>query len=186
MKNLLGKKYLILALLLAMMAPLSVSAAGKLPPQAGDKEIQIHINGKLQDIPEDMGNAYLDTETERVMVPLRYIVEELHAIVQFAPKTETQEAEVVVGDLQKFVRMKIGSNVAEIRDDGAEEARNVTIDAPAILYDERTYVPIRFVSEVMGLQVEWKDEGLGKVIITGELTKKETKEEAKIDELLNR
>ena len=39
------------------------------------------------------------------------------------------------------------------------------LDAPAFLENDRTYTPVRFISEHLGADVEWDEAGL-KVIIT--------------------
>ena len=50
------------------------------------------------------------------------------------------------------IEIKIGSNVAYIN---SEEK---TLDSPAFIENDRTYVPVRFISEAFGAKVEWDAE----------------------------
>ena len=61
----------------------------------------------------------------------------------------------------KNITLKIGSNY--VMADGEE----YQIDAPAVIKNNRTFVPARFVSEHLGASVEWVD-ALKKVIIHSE------------------
>ncbi len=69
--------------IMSIVLSTSVFAAGKLPKEAADKDINIYINNSIQNIPEDMGKAYLDKTNNRVMVPVRYITENLGANINF-------------------------------------------------------------------------------------------------------
>jgi hypothetical protein len=57
------------------------------------------------------------------------------------------------------VRMQIDNSTARIND------RIVTLDAPPKIINNRTFVPIRFISEAFGAKVDW-DSGLRMVTIT--------------------
>ncbi|WBW50454.1 copper amine oxidase N-terminal domain-containing protein [Peptoniphilus equinus] len=160
------------------LMPSFVSAVGQLPETASKRAVEITINGALKTIPEVMGDGYIDAETNRVMVPVRYISEELGCIVNFMPATDSQKAGFLVGFKGTIIRMTIGEDHATISKDNHEEV--VPLDAPAVLYDSRSYVPLRFISEAMGLDVAWNGDGdAGKVSITGQMElKKEGQQEA--------
>lgn len=163
------KKSLVAAtLMVSLLTPVVSQAAGSIPKVASAKPVEIYINGQVQNIPDNMGKAYLDSSNGRVMIPLRYVAETMNCVVNYVPKTATQEAGFLIGNRKLFVQMNIGSHDAILRDN--ETSKTVTVDSPAIVYDERSYVPVRFISEVLGLKVDWKEENnLGKVLITGSL-----------------
>ena len=154
------KKFKKLAIvgIMSMVLSTSVFAAGKLPKDALDKNINIYINNNLQSIPEDMGRAYLDKNTNRVMVPIRYISENLGAQINFYQRKETNTSGILIGAIDVLVELDINSTKAKLNLGGEDSV--VNLDSPAILYDGRTYVPIRFISETLGLNVDWKDDSV--------------------------
>ncbi len=135
----------------------SVFAAGKLPKEASDTKINIYINNEMQNIPEEMGRAYFDKTTNRVMVPARYISENLGATIQFYTRKENNKNGIFIGNVYGVIELDIGSNVATISSADNSNVEKKELDAPAILYDARTYVPLRFISEAMNMEVDWKD-----------------------------
>lgn len=81
----------------------------------------------------------------RVMLPLRAIFEALDASVDWDRKKQTVTA--IKGDTT--VVLKIKSRVAIINN------QTVTLDVPAQILGGRTMVPVRFVSEALGQDVDW-------------------------------
>ncbi|NPV90756.1 MAG: copper amine oxidase N-terminal domain-containing protein [Firmicutes bacterium] len=79
------------------------------------------------------------------MVPMRVIFEALGATVQWddATKTVTATKDATV------IKLTIGSETAYKNDE------SVSLDAPGMIVDDRTLVPLRFVSEALGAQVAW-------------------------------
>ncbi|MGQ9730402.1 MAG: copper amine oxidase N-terminal domain-containing protein [Candidatus Zipacnadales bacterium] len=81
----------------------------------------------------------------RVLAGLRDIFEALGAKIRWdsvsRTVTATQGSTVVV--------ITINSNVAYV------DGRAVTLDVPAQIINEYTYVPLRFVAEATGAQVQW-------------------------------
>ena len=154
------KKFKKLAIvgIMSMLLSTSVFAAGKLPKDALDKNVNIYINNNLQNIPEDMGRAYLDKNTNRVMVPIRYISENLGAQINFYQRKETNTSGILIGAIDVLVELDINSTKAKLNLGGEDSV--VNLDSPVILYDGRTYVPIRFISETLGLNVDWKDDSV--------------------------
>lgn len=144
--------------IMTMLLTTSVFAAGKLPKEASDKNINIYINDNIQTIPEDMGKAYLDKTNDRVMVPIRYISENLGANINFYQRKGTNTSGILIGAIDVLVELDINSTKAKINNGGVDSV--VNLDSPAILFDGRTYVPIRFVSETLGLYVDWKNDSV--------------------------
>ncbi|MDU7115117.1 MAG: copper amine oxidase N-terminal domain-containing protein [Peptoniphilus harei] len=153
--------------LMTMVLSTSVFAAGKLPKDASDKNIDIFINDTVQTIPQEMGRAYFDKKTNRVMVPIRYISENLGAQINFYERNENNTRGVLIGAIDVLVELDIKSTKAKVNKAGNESI--IELDSPAILYDGRTYVPIRFISETLGLSVDWKDNS---VYISGQFKTK--------------
>lgn len=160
------KKIAVLGLM-TMVLSTSVFAAGKLPKDASDKNIDIFINDAVQTIPQEMGRAYFDKKTNRVMVPIRYISENLGAQINFFERNENNTRGVLIGAIDVLVELDINSTKAKVNKAGNESI--IELDSPAILYDGRTYVPIRFISETLGLSVDWKDNS---VYISGQFKTK--------------
>lgn len=160
------KKIAVLGLM-TMVLSTSVFATGKLPKDASDKNIDIFINDAVQTIPQEMGRAYFDKKTNRVMVPIRYISENLGAQINFYERNENNTRGVLIGAIDVLVELDINSTKAKVNKAGNESI--IELDSPAILYDGRTYVPIRFISETLGLSVDWKDNS---VYISGQFKTK--------------
>ncbi|MGI5950108.1 MAG: copper amine oxidase N-terminal domain-containing protein [Peptoniphilus sp.] len=147
------KSFAILTVFLAALN-MNIFAAGKLPKEASDTKVNISINDVMQNIPEDMGRAYIDKNTDRVMVPARYISENLGSTIRFSVSKDNKQG-IFIGGIYNVIQLEIGSNVATISSTDGKESNTKELDAPAILYDGRTYVPIRFISEAMGMEVDW-------------------------------
>ncbi len=91
---------------------------------------------------------------DRVLVPMRGIFEALGADVTWDDATQT-----VTGVKDgKTITLTIGDTNATV--DGAA----TVLDVPAQLVNDRTMVPVRFISESLGTEVRWNDT-LQKVII---------------------
>ena len=88
-------------------------------------------------------------ESGRTLVPLRAIFEALNATVEWDGYTNT----VTATKGEKIIKLQIGNNVALI--DGKEKA----LDIAAKIVNNRTFVPLRFVSESLGAFCEmvWRD-----------------------------
>jgi len=82
----------------------------------------------------------------RVFVPLRGVFEDLGAYVKW--NTATQTIDATKGDTQ--VRLQIGNSMASVN------GRNVALDVPPSIIGGSTMVPLRFVSEALGADVDWQ------------------------------
>lgn len=129
---------------------------------------------------------YIDANSGRTLVPLRFISESLGYIVRWDGEEKAagiyNKVEMITIDRSddsieyfwsqstyKFIKLRIGSNVADICDEYiiGEYVRKeeVTIEQAPTIKDGRTMLPVRFVSEQMGLNVEW-DGKTQKITIT--------------------
>lgn len=81
----------------------------------------------------------------RTMVPLRFISEALGAKVEW--EQVTKGITITLGDT--VIAMQVGSTTVMVN------GKSYTIDAPPVIKNSRTFVPIRFISEILGAKVEW-------------------------------
>jgi hypothetical protein len=81
----------------------------------------------------------------RVLVPLRGVLEKMGATVEWDPQDQMVRADK---DGTK-VRLHIGERQASVN------GQTVTLDVPAQIIDGSTMVPLRFVGEAIGEQVQW-------------------------------
>lgn len=93
----------------------------------------------------------------RTQVPVRFIAEQLGCEVLW--EVNNLHNTVTIKKDQTTINLKIGEKVAYLN--GKAQA----IDTAAFIKDGRTFVPVRFVSEILGAQVDWDGAG-NKVIIT--------------------
>lgn len=87
-------------------------------------------------------------EDGRILLPLRQVFEALGAKVDWNAESNTVTAER--NDIS--VSLTVGSDKMMVN------GNEVTIDVPAKIFDGRTLIPIRAVSEAFGLEVSWYDE----------------------------
>lgn len=125
-------------------------------------------NGEVYDLV--VNNQLLDPPlspiifNDRALVPVREIFEEVGATVNYINDTQTIE---VVGD-NSYVELKINDNVAYINGDKTNIPDNVVPKLISKVGGEtKTMVPVRFISENIGLDVEF-DSNDGAIIIDSE------------------
>lgn len=106
------------------------------------QDIKVSLNGKYVQFDEK------PTIVEnRTIVPMRAIFEALGAKVEWDEKTRT----VTCSKENTRVALQIGSKRAYVNN------RLVILDAAAIIINGRTFVPVRFISESLGANVDWND-----------------------------
>ena len=109
-------------------------------------------------------SVYLDNEklefdvnpkivNDRTMVPMRIIFEKLGAEVTWDESTKTAHAFTYNYDIARGVSITIGApNMRDAYD------TSIKLDAPAIIDNGRTLVPLRAISEAFGCTVQWNAE----------------------------
>lgn len=112
--------------------------------------VYVQLNGEIIDFTDSNGNR-VDAQivNNRTMVPLRKIFELLGATVEWDNNTRTASAQK--DDIS--IKLQIDNSIAEVSIDG--EVRKVELDSKPILINDRTMVPLRFISESLGKQVAW-------------------------------
>lgn len=105
-----------------------------------ERPITVYIDGL---------DLYFDAEpkivNDRTMVPMRKIFEALGSDVSW----DNQSRKVTAIKENTKIELSIGSNAAFIN------GKAITLDAPAIIENNRTLVPLRFVSEALDCDVKW-------------------------------
>ena len=105
-----------------------------------DDAIKIYVNG-----------AHINSDTnpvlvnDRTMVPIRAIAEKLGYSVSWFQEYQT----VSMQKGSDLVQLSIGSNSLY------HNSYNIIIDVAPLIYEDRTYLPVRAVTEAMGCEVEW-------------------------------
>jgi hypothetical protein len=85
----------------------------------------------------------------RILVPVASLSKELGATSEWVANTKSVVITLPEKDKTKIIYFKIGQASALV--DGIE----VKLDAAAAIYQNRTYIPLRFVSENFGAVVKW-------------------------------
>lgn len=94
----------------------------------------------------DPAFAFVDRDTNRAYVPIRFIAERLGADVTWKGDTQT----IIFTKAGLDVQLVVGQKQLTVNQ------MTKTIDAPAFVRGNRTYVPVRVISEAFGAQVFWK------------------------------
>ena len=95
-------------------------------------------------------------ENDRTLVPMRFLFEQLGDSVAWDEETQT----VTASNESNTVTFSIGSRIAEVNN------APITMDVPAQLIGDKTYVPLRFLSENLGYTVSWDEETRTASVIT--------------------
>jgi len=82
----------------------------------------------------------------RTLVPLRAIIEGLGGTIKWF--AETRSVEVLLNG--RDLKLQIGNRTAVV------DSEAVTMDVPAVIMNGRTVLPVRFVAEHLGAQVDWE------------------------------
>jgi hypothetical protein len=140
-------------------APVSLAPDNSAEARPGaPKMVRLYSWGpwwRTNDVPSIPGGEPVPfTENGRTMVPLRFLGEQLGAVVRF----DSAKKEVTVTKGTVTIQLRLGEKAARISQEGAVP-RIVALDVPARAARGRTVVPLRFVSEALGATVIWTKDG---------------------------
>lgn len=127
----------ILVVLLTLVVAMPILAAGVM---------RVVVNGNRVAFPD--AQPYMDANN-RVLIPVRFVSEELGAKVSWNKETET----VTIVDGNNTVALVVGQKQMKVN--GVTKQ----LDTKAIIKNTRTFVPLRFISEALGATVEWDSKG---------------------------
>ena len=114
----------------------------------GSSVLAVKYNGEAVVFPD--AQPFID-ENDRTLIPVRFVAETMGAEVSW-----DQEAQTAVIEQEGVkILVPIGSDTLSV----AQEDGNSTVqmDTAAIIREDRTYVPIRFVAETLGAWVSYSD-----------------------------
>lgn len=114
--------------------------------------VEVKVGGK--EIAFEGALPYIDS-SNRTMVPVRFIVEEFGATVEW----DAVLREVHIFSGTDTITLKIDSDI--IRVNGIEKK----MDTKAVILNDRTYVPLRFVTENLGKEIIWERNAAGVMVI---------------------
>ena len=90
---------------------------------------------------------------DRAIVPVRAVAEALGAKVSYDAQTKN----ITISKNGNTIEMTVGADKAHITYyDGAEY--EATLDCPSMIINDRTLVPVRFISEAFNKTVEWQSD----------------------------
>ncbi|MGG1669979.1 copper amine oxidase N-terminal domain-containing protein [Paenibacillus sp. NRS-1783] len=101
--------------------------------------VKVTVDAKAVSFPD----AKPYTESSRVLIPVRFVSQALGGTVDYKNKT------VSIKQGGKMVSMKVNGTKVSVG------GKTVTLDVPVRVKENRTYVPLRFVSEALGASVDW-------------------------------
>lgn len=107
-----------------------------------DGAVRVKVDGKIVEFPDVQ--PFID-ESNRTQVPVRFVSEALGAKVTWDGKLRV----VTIKKGTDTIVLRIGENRA------VKNTTEYTLDTKAIIKFDRTFVPLRFVSEVLGANVKW-------------------------------
>ena len=119
------------------LSPLSIVQT-ELKMTLGKTEYTLGGEQKTMDVAPIIANA-------RTMLPVRYVAEALGASIAWDGATST--ATVKTADTE--IKITVGAAEALVN------GQAVTLDSPAFIESDRTYMPVRFVAETLGATVAW-------------------------------
>ncbi len=104
------------------------------------------VNGEERDIDPEGGTAPVII-SGRTLVPIRAIIENMGGTVEW--KGETRESILTYGE--DVIRLTIDSQTAYLNDNAS------TLDTAPTIINGRTMLPIRFIAESFGFNVDWNE-----------------------------
>lgn len=153
-----GKKAarMFISLLALLSLAVLLLPSSNAPARAEQPDIKIEINGQAAVFTD--AEPYIDANS-RTMVPVRFISENLGANVDWDQETRT----VTVTRDDLVIRLRVGSDLIYIN------ASQKQMDTQMVFNEKysRNYVPLRFVSENLGAELDWeRREGVMQIWIT--------------------
>ena len=141
------KKFILGLSLLALAIPTFVFA---------NSDIRLWVKGKI--VNSDVA-PYISED--RTMVPIRVISENLGKVVTW----NNDDKKVTIKD-EKGNEFSLVINEKFMEDISSNVYRKIELDAPAVIKDDRTFVPIRAIAEAFGEKVHWDNDK--RVVVIGD------------------
>ena len=134
------KKFLSIILLTGMLLGIGTNVTA-----TENGKVTVMLDGTEVQFPD--AQPFIDTR-DRTLVPIRFVSEAMGAEVSWEQDTDT----AVIKKDGDTVRYTIGSMKAYLNNEV------IVFDTYGILKEDRTFVPLRFISEMLGCDVDWNGE----------------------------
>ncbi|WP_019125272.1 copper amine oxidase N-terminal domain-containing protein [Peptoniphilus grossensis] len=121
-----------------------------------NSDIRLWVKGKI--VNSDVAPYIAE---DRTMVPIRVISENLGKVVTW----NNDDKKVIIKD-EKGNEFSLVINEKFMEDISSNVYRKIELDAPAVIKDDRTFVPIRAIAEAFGEKVHWDNDK--RVVVIGE------------------
>ena len=131
---------------------------------AQEQNIVVKIDGEVVEFPD--AKPFIDQHS-RTLCPIRFIAENLGAEVLW--NNEDKTVSIKKDDID--ILLKIGDNTAVVNGD------EKVFDTYPQIFEDRTYVPLRFISETLQMDVDWDGETKTVIITTPDKLTELTMEE---------
>lgn len=118
--------------------------------------VNVQVDGQLVHFPD--AKPFID-ENQRIQVPVRFVSEKLGYSVSWEALGDN--VKVTIKNANKVVVLRTGDNRATVN------GKSVILDTKVRLLEGRTYVPLRFIAESLGSEVQWDPDALKVIINTG-------------------
>lgn len=128
---------------------------------AASSDIKVIVNGNILEFDQSP-----IIRNNRTLIPIREIFEALGAEIQWFPESQKILASKNGRDISLF----IGSNIMYL-----DSITSVELDVPAEIINDKTYIPLRAVSEAFDASVEWDENSKTATIVSNDSSLKISK-----------
>lgn len=129
---------------------------------SASSNISVFVDGNEVNFPDQ--RPFIDSN-DRTLVPIRFIAEEMGAKVDW----DAAKKLVTIERGKTKIELTIGEQRAKVNGSWRH------FDTKAVIHNSRTMVPLRFISETLGVRVEWD----GEVRVVHIFTKGQSEDEVK-------
>ncbi|QJD84628.1 copper amine oxidase N-terminal domain-containing protein [Cohnella herbarum] len=123
-----------------------LGAAIFVPAVLAGSQVKVFVNGQNVIFPDEP--PYVDRQSNRTMVPARFVSEKLGAKMKWIGKSN----QVSFSLKDQTILLTIGQN------DALVNGKTVTVETPATIKNNRTMIPLRLIGEIFQAEVEWDAE----------------------------
>lgn len=106
---------------------------------------------------------------ERTMIPLRAVSNALDATVYWFEDTKS----IQIVHYDTLLSLQIGNNTMGkykiINGEPSSEAESISLEIPPMIFNDRTYVPLRAISEAFDAAISWDNPNRSAIIIPSEV-----------------
>lgn len=109
------------------------------------------VDGAEKEIDTGRGTVpYVDPDSNRTLVPIRAIVEEMGGTIGWDPDDQNGRVDITLGDTN--IKIWLKNKNAQVN------GKPLLLDVVPRTMNDRTMLPLRFVTENLGAEVDWKEE----------------------------